>query len=398
MSRNKILYFDCACGISGDMTVGALLDLDIQKDAFLKELDKLNIAGYRIEIKKNKKNGIEGTDFHVVIEPPEEKPTHRNLEDIKALLKNSELKEPVKQMSLDIFTCLAEAEAKVHGIPVSQVHFHEIGAIDSIIDIVGTAICINMLQAIKIYASALPLGRGFVNCAHGKIPVPAPATLEILKDIPVYSSNTEGELVTPTGAAIVKTISQKIIPLPDVIIHRIGYGTGKRNYSIPSLLRVYWCEEIKADTQEEELVVMETNIDDMNPEIYSFLVPELLDKGALDVSLTSITMKKGRPGIMLSMLCNPEKQNILEELLYLETTTLGIRRYSVKRSCLKRRNVKIDTPYGHVRVKIAYYQNKPIKAAPEYEDIRKISEENSLSIQKVYGIVNKLIMEKMDQL
>nr|WP_279230316.1 nickel pincer cofactor biosynthesis protein LarC [Thermohalobacter berrensis] len=237
--EERFLYFDCLSGISGDMTIGALLDLGVNKEEFIKELNKLNLDGYEIQIKKGKKNGITGTDFKVIIKNDEESNhVHRNLHDINNIIDNSQLNENVKKLSKEIFKIVANAEAKIHDKEIDNIHFHEVGAVDSIVDIVGTAICIDKLNIDKVYASPLHIGTGFVNCAHGNIPVPAPATLEILKDIPVYSKGIKSELVTPTGAAIVKALSEKFIPIPDMTLDEIGYGLGKKDLEIANVLRV----------------------------------------------------------------------------------------------------------------------------------------------------------------
>lgn len=232
----KILYFDCLSGISGDMTIGALLDLGIDKELFLEELKKIDMKGYELEIKKEQKNGITGTDFNVILNHHHHE--HRNLNDIEEIINNSQLKASVKDLSRRIFRLVAEAEAKIHNKSIEEVHFHEVGAIDSIVDIIGAAICIDLLEVDEIYSSPLHLGTGFVNCAHGNIPVPAPATLEILKDVSVYSQGVRSELVTPTGAAIIKTLAKEFKSLPEMSVERIGYGLGKKDLEITNVLRV----------------------------------------------------------------------------------------------------------------------------------------------------------------
>nr|WP_282580093.1 nickel pincer cofactor biosynthesis protein LarC [Natroniella sulfidigena] len=232
----KILYFDCLAGISGDMTIGALLDLGVDQEEFVKELKKIDLTGYQLEIGYGQKNGISGTDFNVIVDQQEHH--HRSLQDIKDLITTSSLNEDVKDLSCEIFELIAKAEAKIHNQPLSEVQFHEVGAIDSIIDIVGAAICIDKLEVDRIYSSPLHLGRGFVNCAHGKLPVPAPATLEILQDVAVYSKGVESELVTPTGAAIIKVLATDFIPYPEMVVEQVGYGLGSKELEISNLLRV----------------------------------------------------------------------------------------------------------------------------------------------------------------
>ncbi|WP_129599010.1 nickel pincer cofactor biosynthesis protein LarC [Anaerophilus nitritogenes] len=399
----KILYFDCLSGISGDMSIAALLDLGIDQKDFLNELNKLNIEGYTIQIKKNQKNGITGTDFYVVLHNEHDHShhdkhdhkhhhkdhthahdhEHRNLYDIEKIIDESSLNENVKNLSKKIFTHVANAEAKVHGKSIDQVHFHEVGAIDSIVDIVGVAICIDLLDIDHIYASPLHVGTGFVKCAHGTIPVPAPATLEILKDIPIYSQGIQSELVTPTGAAIIKSLAKDFIPLPSMAIENIGYGLGKKDLPISNLLRVY----IGKKKSDESLLVLETNIDDMNPEIYSYLMPTLFEHGALDVYFTNIIMKKNRPAIKLTILCTKEKEAILENILFRETTTLGIRKYQVTRNTLSRKIIKFMSSFGDISLKVAYKDEKILKYSPEYEECKQIAQKYNIPLQKVYETI-----------
>ncbi|TYB30766.1 MAG: nickel pincer cofactor biosynthesis protein LarC [Candidatus Mcinerneyibacterium aminivorans] len=422
---DNILYFDCISGISGDMTIGALLDLGIDKDYLIKELSKLNIDGYKLKVEKNKKNGITGTDFKVILEHKythdehnhseehnhnhghsheSEKNhdnkhsnnhshnhdhhndhEHRNLNDITNLIKSSTLNKNVKNLSLKMFQYVAEAEAKVHDTDISEIHFHEVGALDSIIDIVGTAILIDKLNPDKIYFSQLHVGTGFVECAHGTIPVPAPATVEILKGIPVYSSGIRSELVTPTGAAIAKTLADDFISLPQMEIDEIGYGIAKKDLEITNVLRV-----IKGKKKHKNLIMLETNIDDMNPEIYSYLYDKLFEAGALDVYLTNIMMKKNRPAVKINVLTTSNKIEDIEDILYEETTTLGIRKYNIERTTLKREIKKIDTEYGKIKIKIAYRDGKILKYAPEYEDCKRIAENEGVPIKEVYDIVREI--------
>lgn len=398
----RILYFDCYAGISGDMTVGALLDLGVDIMELRHELGKLGLRGWTIETGRGQRNGISGTRFNVILEPHEHaghhhgaghstSQPHRNLYDIEAIIDNSLLNDRVKADSKRIFGELARAEARVHGIPVEKVHFHEVGAVDSIIDIVGTAICLDLLGVDQLYASPLNLGGGMVQCAHGTLPVPAPATVEILRGVPVFSSGVKSELVTPTGAAIIKTMASDFIPLPPLIIEKTGYGMGSREIEeMPNLLRVI----MGVRENRESYVVLETNIDDMNPEFYSYLFPLLLKNGALDVYLSSIIMKKNRPGIMISVLCTGNNVNRLQDILFTETTTLGIRRREVDRVELERRVIMIQTSLGQVRVKVAYREGEVIKAAPEYEDCLRIAEERHLPLREVYDTINREIKVK----
>jgi len=377
--EERILYFDCFSGISGDMTIAALLDLGIDHKEFMDELEKINISGYAVEVNNGLKNGISGTDFNVTIDHKHDH-HHRNLNDIKKIIHDSELNNKVKNISENIFTVLAEAESKVHNKTVDEIHFHEVGAIDSIVDIIGTAICIDILSPDRILSSPLHLGSGFVKCAHGTLPVPAPATMELLSDIPVYSTGIKSELVTPTGAAIIKVLCDDFVSLPALTIEKSGYGLGKRELEIPNLLRV-----IKGCMGSvRSLVMLETNIDNMSPEIYSHLMPVLFDAGARDVFITNIVMKKNRPGIKLSVLCDHGMVQGIEDLIFKETTTLGIRKYKVERQELEREFREIETRFGPVKVKFAYKDGQVLKYAPEYEDCKKIAEQNNMPVKDVF--------------
>lgn len=389
----RILYFDCFSGISGDMTVGALLDLGVDHLVLSEQLAHLQLGGYQLQIVKKPKNGIMATDFNVISEDNggchsknhhHPRTPHRNLYDIEAIINNSGLAVEIKELSLKIFRELAVAEAKVHGKELSEIHFHEVGAVDSIVDIVSTAICLKMLKVDTIYASPLNTGSGFVSCAHGLLPVPAPATMEILRGVPIYSSGVQAELVTPTGAAIIKTLAQEFIPLPPLLVESSGYGSGKRDLDNPNLLRIILGSPHRDNNGP---LLLESAIDDMNPEIYSYLFPMLLEKGALDVYLTPIIMKKNRPGVLLSVLCRISDAHLLEEIIFSETTTLGIRKIAVNREELEREVVNINSSLGMARIKVAGRGGKILKYAPEYEDCQRIAKEQGLALQDVYNIL-----------
>jgi pyridinium-3,5-bisthiocarboxylic acid mononucleotide nickel chelatase len=395
----KILYFDCFAGISGDMTIGALLDLGIDKKLFLDEISKLAIGGYKIEISRGSSNSITGTDFKVIIEEHDHSHghVHRNLDDIKEIINSGDLSSNVKKLSISIFEKIAAAESEVHGVSIDKIHFHEVGAVDSIIDIVGTAVCIDIIKPDKIISSPLHLGTGTVVCAHGDLPVPVPAVVKILKDTPVYSKGVKGELVTPTGAGIIKTIADDFREIPDMIIEKAGFGTGKRNYGITNALRVILgtLEDKVSELKPEKLVMVETNIDDMNPEGYSYIVPRFLEKGALDVFITNIIMKKGRPGVKLNILCRKEDREKFLSLMLEETTTLGARAYTLDRYCLERKVITINTEFGIVKVKAGLKNGKVFKVSPEYEECRKIAEKNSMSIQFVYEKIKETAVKEL---
>ncbi len=401
-SPRKILYFNCQSGISGDMTVAALLDLGLDQNEFKRRLGSLNLEGYRVEIGRRDSSGIDACDFDVI--QTKEEHAHRHLSDIEAIIRGSDLPERVQDTSMKIFTRLAAAEAKVHGSSIEEVHFHEVGAIDSIVDIVSASICLQMIDADEIVCSPIPVGTGFVKCAHGLLPVPAPATAELLKGAPVYQSDIEGEIVTPTGAAIIQTMGDRFGPMPPIELEATGYGAGKKQFERPNILRVFAGAEVAAEDakaeiadagahpgshEAEDLLLLETNIDDMNPEIYSYLFPKLLDNGALDVYLTNVLMKKGRPGALLTVLCGPELAGKLGEILFAETTTLGIRRRAVSRFCLERRASMVETRFGKVQTKEMLRHGKLIRRMCEYEECRRIASESGLPLREVYEMVGR---------
>ena len=396
--KNKVLYFDCFAGISGDMTVGALLDLGADEKELLNCLDSLHLHGYRIEIKKALKNGISGTDFNVIIEEEHSHHSHhhhhhsRNLSDISDIINSSHLDSSVKELSLRIFHEIAAAESKIHAKSIDEVHFHEVGAIDSIVDIVAAAVCLNMIKPDKIISSPLNLGEGTVECAHGVFPVPAPATAEILKGVPVYSSGIKKEMTTPTGAAIIKCIATEFSSFPAMKISSTGYGMGKRNLDVPNVLRAV----IGEMDHSEKKIMIETNIDDMSGEIYSYIMPKLLDNGALDVFITPVIMKKGRPAHVLSVLCGKDHVNTLEDIIFTETTTFGTRRYDVERTELERSITKVKTSYGEISVKKGYYNGKYLKFSPEYDECADAANKHGVPVREVYNAVTAQIKESED--
>ncbi|AEM78310.1 LOW QUALITY PROTEIN: protein of unknown function DUF111 [Thermoanaerobacter wiegelii Rt8.B1] len=376
----KVLYFDCFAGISGDMTIASLLS-HVDVEEFKKKVKKIALDNFDIEIGETQKNSINARTFKVLYEE-EHHHHHRHMKDVREIIDKSDLEEEVKKMSVEMFEKLAEAEAKVHGKSPEEVHFHEVGAVDSIVDIIGTAILIDMIKPDKIVSSPLPVSSGFVDTQHGLIPVPAPATAELLKGIPVYKSDIEGEIVTPTGASIVKTLVNEFGGIPDMTINSIGYGAGTKDLEIPNVLRTYVGEEEVKKT--ESLMILETNIDDMNPEFYQYLFEKLFENGALDVFLIPIIMKKQRPGTLITVICEKENADKLKEIIFKETSTFGIRYYEVLRHKLDRDFSIVETPYGKVRVKKGYLNGKLIKAYPEYEDVKAIAEKTGNSISDIY--------------
>lgn len=398
----RVLYYDCFCGISGDMNLGALIDLGVDKEYLRGELCKLSLdAEYELVISKAMKKGINGTKVDIVLKQQESN-KQRHLKDIEAIINNSNLEDKVKKLSLDIFLRVAQAEAVIHGKSIAEVHFHEVGAIDSIIDIVGAAIALNYLKVDKIMASPVQVGGGFVKCAHGLIPVPAPATIEILKDIPIKSGLVSCETTTPTGAAILAANVESFTDKLQFTVEKIGYGLGTRDLEVPNVLRLYLGKEEGVEEGNEERseeieiqCLLETNIDDMNPELYSYVEEELFEKGALDVFKTSILMKKGRPATKLSILIDEKNEKDILDVIFRETTSIGIRKYKVEKIMLNREFLQVKTQYGDVTVKNAYYKGQLVKYKPEFEDCKKLAKENNISIAKVYREVQKMIDENL---
>lgn len=382
-----IAYFDCFSGISGDMVLGALIDLGLEVQYLKGELQKLDLSGYKITVKRVEKNHIMGTAVDVSVTKDK---THRHLNDILILIDKSQLDNKTKDISKKIFQILAEAESKVHNIPIDQVHFHEVGAVDSIIDIVGAVIGVQKLQMNHVFSSPLPLGTGFISCAHGIIPLPAPATVEILKDIPVYSTNMKHEMVTPTGAAIITMLAKQFGNMPLMKIKKIGYGAGKTEMPHANLLRVFLGETM--DEHEADVTTMiETNIDDTNPEVYGYLVQKLFDHGALDVFFTHIQMKKNRPGVKLSVISTLENVDKLVAIIFSETSTFGIRFYETKRMKLTVEKRRVKTKYGEITVKIGRYKNQIKTVSPEYEDCKNIADKYNIPLKDVYELAKRKI-------
>ena len=379
----KALYFDCSSGISGNMTLGGLVEIIGDEKYLIDELEKLNINGYKIEISKKTKNGITGTYVDVILEH-QHKHEHRNLYDVNNIIDNSNLDEKVKKLAKKIFLRVAKAEAKVHNKPLEEVHFHEVGAIDSIIDIVGTAILINKINPDKIISSIVNDGYGYINCAHGKMSVPVPATSEIFASSKVKfrQIDIDTELVTPTGAAIIAELATEFTTLPAIVTEKIGWGVGTKDLEIPNVLKIYYGE---METENENFVVMETNIDDCGGEIFGYVSEKLFQNGALDVFYTPIYMKKNRPAYRLTVACKKEDIYKLQNIIFRETTTIGIRYRSEYRTELGRKNVEIDTKYGKIKAKKVVNDGE-IYYYPEYESIKKIAIENNVPLKELYKL------------
>lgn len=418
----KVLYYDCFSGISGDMNLAAMIDLGVDQVYLANELKKIDLDGYSINFTTDKRKGISGTRADVLIngshghdddpplaqipaqhkalnnlQPTYQKKTHyhhqeRNFADIRQLIQKSQLNDNIKRISLEIFGKIAEAEAHVHCKTVDDVHFHEVGAVDSIVDIVGAAICIDYIKPDKVISSPIQLGGGFVTCAHGTFPVPAPATAEILKNIPVKIGAVQVEATTPTGAAIVATLATEYTEQPNLKISKIAYGIGHRDNAIPNVLRLCLAEITEeVDYQTSVASMIECNIDDMNPEMYEYVMEKLFGAGADDVYFQPIIMKKTRPAIKISVLCQNKNTSQVENILLTETSTLGLRKFQVQKTMLKRDWKTVETRWGKVRIKLGLLNNTIIKSKPEYDDCLNISRMNNIPISDVYKEINFLL-------
>ncbi len=382
----RIAHFDCLSGISGNMTLGALLACGLPEETLLDGLRRLPVHGWHLHVESVLKKGIAAT--HVEVEEHhhhehghDHTHPHRGLGDILGIIGESTLNDRVKRMASAIFTRLGEAEAVVHGTTPDLVHFHEVGAIDAIVDIVGTAIGIDALGIEKIVASPLPLGCGWVTCAHGTFPVPAPAVAALVQGVPLAETDVEAELVTPTGAAIITTLAERFGPLPAMTVARVGYGAGGRDLPRPNVLRLFLGET--AEAAPAEIVGLETNLDDVPAEVLGYLMERLLAAGALDVFYTAIQMKKNRPGVLVRVLCDPRDEAACTDLLFRETTTLGVRRQPYTRTTLPRETRTVETPYGPVRVKVSRWADIE-RAEPEYDDCRARAEAAGVPLLAVY--------------
>ncbi len=387
----KILYYDCFSGISGDMNLGAMVDLGISKTFLIRELGKLNLQGWKIVAEKDQRHGIHGTRITVKLTRHEHE--HRHLPDIEKIIDKSGLDKDTKVLSKKIFMKIAMAEALVHGVPVEKIHFHEVGAMDSIIDIVGAAICFNALKVDKVFVSTLELGGGFVKCQHGTLPVPAPATAEIVKDMPVKTGSLDFEATTPTGAAILSTLGTHFGSVPGFKVLKTGYGVGQKdNPNIPNLLRVFLGES-EEKISGHDAILIECNIDDMNPEFFEYISEKLFSEGASDVFISNIIMKKGRPGNVLSIICETGKEERMKEIIFTESTSVGIRSFPFRKETLSRKFEVLKTQFGDVTVKSSYYKKRMVSFKPEYEECKKIAIENGLPVKEVYNKIMALIVK-----
>ncbi|HKN74309.1 MAG TPA: nickel pincer cofactor biosynthesis protein LarC [Candidatus Acidoferrum sp.] len=391
----KLAYFDCFSGISGDMTLGALVDAGCAVEHLRAELRGLQVPGWELTAEKVWKNGMAATYVKVVTE---DQTKHRSLSAILEILERSELAPGVRDRAAAIFRRLGEAEARVHDVPLEKIHFHEVGAVDAIVDIVGACIGFQALSVERFACSPLNVGGGTAKMAHGILPVPAPATANLLQGKPTYSNGVQRELVTPTGAAIVATLCEAFGPQPPMSVSAIGYGAGTADLEgQPNVVRIMIGEEVgvgkgeekSAQTEvcatgfDEEIAVIEANLDDMNPQIYGYFLEKALGAGALDVYTTPVQMKKNRPGTLLTVLCKPQDTDGLMTLIFAETTTFGVRTYRAQRRVLPREWVSVGTDYGDVRIKVSRVNGRILHVAPEFEDCKKLAAEKDVPLQRV---------------
>jgi pyridinium-3,5-bisthiocarboxylic acid mononucleotide nickel chelatase len=383
-AADKVLYFDCFSGLSGDMTMGAFLDLGLEPDSLWEALQQLGLTGYTSHCQKVSKHHLQGTKVSFQVRAPQ---PHRTYRDIVTLIERANLPWEVKDMSSTMFRLLAEAESQVHQQPLEQVHFHEVGAVDSILDMVGAAFGCYALGIDQVFASPLPLGRGMITCAHGVLPNPAPATALLLREVPVYGVDLKAELVTPTGAAILMGMSACFDPLPPVIVEKVGYGAGELDLpSQPNLLRLVLGRPTLAVGRRERVLVLETNLDDMIPEWYEHLMDALFQAGALDVAYFPLQMKKNRPGVGLTIVAPLDCRETVLAALFAESTTLGVRLLEMERVAVNRWLETIETPYGPLQVKVAEIGSRR-RLLPEYEACRAMALKHNLSLLEVYRLI-----------
>jgi uncharacterized protein (TIGR00299 family) protein len=413
----RIAYLDCFSGISGDMFLGALVDAGVPAQLLENTVAALNV-GARLEISKVNRSGIAATKVDVFVgnekELPREefwaKQSHahghhharveagdspaphehshgRTLNQIRDTVQRAAISESARKTAIGIFEALGAAEAKLHNVAIDKIHFHEVGAVDAMVDIVGAAVAAEALAVDEIVCSPLNVGSGTVKCAHGTLPVPAPATVELLKDVPVYSSGIQAELVTPTGAAIVKRLVKRFVPFPEMKIEKAGYGAGTRDFpGHANVLRLTIGESqagFAAHTAQETITVLEANLDDLNPQVFGYVMDRVLEEGALDAFAVPVQMKKNRPGLLLTVLCRPEDAAPLTQIIFTETSTLGIRRRDEKRQILARKWVTVSTQWGDVRLKLASMNGTVTNLAPEYEDCRRIAAQHHVPLKTV---------------
>lgn len=396
---NKILYLEGSSGISGDMTVSALLDLGASREKLEKELSKLPLDGYRLVIGRTVKNGIDACAFYVELDESKPQPL-RDFRQIRTLLLESELEEKVKELSLQIFFVLAKAEAKVHGTDPEHVHFHEVGAVDSIVDIVAAAVCYLDLGIPKVAVGTLREGTGTTWCQHGRIPVPVPATAELVRThgLSMKITDVQGEMITPTGAAIAAVLQNTLLP-ESFSIEKIGIGSGEKDFPHANILRAMIIreEDVLRETLQDQVMVLETNVDDCSGEILGYVQELLMMQGALDAIYRPVVMKKSRPAYQLQVICRKGDQEKLEQLIFRETTTIGIRSYPANRKILERKIEEIETLYGKMKVKICRVDGEE-RAYPEYEEVKRYCMESGVPMREVYKSVTRKNVDNLAEL
>ncbi len=377
----RIAYFDCFSGASGDMILGALIDAGLNPRRLREALTKLRIPTVRIRVRKVLKKGISGTQ--VLVEGRNEKRFHRNLNEVLQIIKRSRVEKEVRERSEEIFRRIASVEGKIHQIPTEEVHFHELGGLDSIVDIVGAVWGIRELGIEKIHVSRVNVGAGFVKCEHGILPVPAPAALSLMEGKPIYSSGVERELLTPTGAALLATLGSEFGAMPRLHVERVGYGAGRDDLPHPNLLRLI-VGTSESTSEKETVAVIETNIDDMNPQFYDYVMEKLLAMEVLEVFVTPILMKKNRPGHLLTVICPSGKLPSVAKFLFEETTTLGLRWHEEEREKTDRKILRLQTRYGRIRFKLARWEGRTVNLSPEYDDCKRLALERGIPLKEVF--------------
>jgi uncharacterized protein (TIGR00299 family) protein len=388
----RTLYFDCFAGASGDMILGAMIAAGVDGAVLSEQLSRLNVDGFSLNFETVTRSGLSAT--YAKVETAHEH-KHRHLADIRQIIEGSNVADAAKKLSVEIFTRLAEAEARVHNEPVEHVHFHEVGALDAIVDIVGAAICFDLLKIDRFVSSPLHVGSGTIDMAHGRFPVPPPAVAELLKGVPFYSTDITGELLTPTGAAIITTVCKEFGPLPRMTTEAIGYGAGTRQYKdFPNVLRVLLGDTETGATTDERLWMIETNIDDMSPQLLGHVMDRAFELGALDCYFTPVQMKKNRPGVLLSVLCERDRKEALLNLLFTETTTLGVRSYEVERRALRRSFTQVETVYGPIGVKVAHLNGHVVNEMPEFEDVRAAATKAGVPLKVVEDAVRAALSHR----
>jgi uncharacterized protein (TIGR00299 family) protein len=402
----KILYFDCFAGAAGDMILGALLDAGLPFDELKRALGSLAVEGWDVSVDRVVKTGITATKFrvhehahtHHHHDQGHHHHHHHSLDQIYAAINRSALSDAGRSRAIGMFKRLGEAESAIHGIPLDKIHLHEVGALDSIIDIVGAVFALEWFKADRIVVSPINVGGGMVKSAHGVFPVPAPATLALLNDAPVYSSGVQLELLTPTGALILTEYASEFGPVPAMTIDRVGYGAGDRELKeTPNVVRVLVGEAaagVRTESSATKVVVLECEIDDMNPQIFGALMDRLYAAGALEVFYSAVQMKKNRPGTLMTIVATPEQRETMTEMVFSESTTIGVRYQELSRECLDREMVAVTTPLGPVRFKVARRKGRVLNAQPEFDDLAKLSQERGIPIKDVQALAHKAWLER----